>query len=144
MTMPSSPEYINNKFIPLFSFLNQVESQIKGEAVAKDWDISSNYKFDIAENREVRLVLDSVEENIWRRGGRFTPENIEAISEMFAILRGKTKNDKEWHKADQQSLQEFIQSINQYENREKFLVECTFEKIFNRLTFPSRVRKERK
>lgn len=114
------------------SIISRVESQIKGETIAKDWDISSNYKFDVSENREVRLVLDSVEENIWRRGGRFTPENIEAISDMFAVLRGKTRNDKEWHKADQESLQEFIQSINQYENREKFLVQW-FEKKENEL-----------
>jgi len=121
------------------AIISRVESQIKGEAISKDWDISSNFKFDASENREVRLVLDSVEENIWRRGGRFTPENIEAVSEMFGILRGKTKNDKEWLKADQESLQEFIQSVNQYENREKLLVECMTFENFIHLNLPPRV-----
>jgi len=114
------------------SVISRVESQLKGETISKEWDISSNFNFDATENREVRLVLDSVEENIWRRGGKFTPENIEAISEMFGVLRGKTKNDKQWHKVDQESFQEFVQNVNQYENRDKFLIQW-FEKKENEL-----------
>ena len=101
-----------------------MESQLKGNQISKEWGISSNYKFDLAENREVRLILDSIEENIWRQCGKFTEEEVEYIQEMYGVLRGNTKMDKAWLQVDRESLNEFIETINQYEDRAKLLEEC--------------------
>jgi len=114
--------------------IKRLESQLKGNQISKEWGISSNYKFDLAENREVRLILDSIEENIWRQCGKFTEEEVEYIQEMYGVLRGNTKMDKAWLQVDRESLNEFIETINQYEDRAKLLEEW-FEKKEKELSF---------
>ena len=101
-----------------------METQLKGQEISKEWEISPNYKFDFSENKEVRLIFDSIEENIWRQSGKFSQEEVEFIHDMYGIMRGKTKIDREWYKVDRESLDEFIETANQYEDRGKLLEEC--------------------
>jgi len=69
--------------------------------------------------------MNEIEEYIWVESGKFNKEDIEAINDIFSVLRGYSQTDKQWFPVDKQSLNEFIESINDYEGREKALVECT-------------------
>lgn len=97
---------------------------MKGKQISKDWDISSDFLFDTTENREVKLVLQAAEESIWRQSGKFTEADKQSIQEIYGVLRAKTPNDKAWYEADQKSLDEFLDEVNKYENRNQFLEEC--------------------
>ena len=102
-----------------------METLLKGKKIAKEWNISTKFEFDTNENREVRLVLDSIEEYIWRKSGKFSEKEIDAIHEMYGVMRQGSQNDRKWYPIDRQSLNDFLETVNSYENRDKYLEECT-------------------
>lgn len=76
------------------------------------------------------MIHEQVKEYTWRKAGQFNEEDRTRIHEMFSVLRGKSQADRVWFPVDKQSLDEFLDNANEYDDRNKALEECkSFEKL---------------
>ena len=70
------------------------------------------------------MIHEQVKEYTWREAGKFTQEDRARINEMFEVLRGYSQMDRAWFPVDKQSLSDYIDDINDFDERNKALTEC--------------------
>lgn len=80
------------------------------------------------------MIHEQIKEYTWRKAGQFAAEDRERIHEMYSVLRGKSQMDRSWLPIDKQSLDEFLDDVNNYDERNKALEQCIFTSILQKLT----------
>lgn len=115
-------EVLNQNLIPEF------ERQFTTEAMEKTWQISPDYiqKSGLYINNQRKLLVDQIEDYEWYNAERFSEDDIKNMTQLMSLNRFNTDRDKlKWEK-DRQSFIDFVNSINDYDNRWELLDECKF------------------
>lgn len=76
-------------------------------------------------NRKKQLV-DGVEETEWQKSRMFTQKDIDNILSLMKIGVGSQPKDTARWEKDKQSLLDFVESINNHEDRWELLFKCSF------------------
>lgn len=63
------------------------------------------------------MVLNELEEVAWRTAGRFNDKDYENVTNMVSIQRNKDSFEKQYYATDMQSMKDFVNDVNDYDNR---------------------------
>jgi hypothetical protein len=83
--------------------------------------LSSDFRLIETRNKEISMVINELEEVAYRTAGMFNDKDFENLKKMFSVERNKDSFDKEFYDNDIQSLKDFMQEANSYDNRIKYL-----------------------
>lgn len=119
--------------------INKVEMELLSDKLRKDWDLPSDFKVIETRNKEIGMALNELEEVAWRMAGSYDKKDINALEAMFSVTRNKDFFDQQFYEQDMQSMKEFVEAANHYDNREKLLEEWLIRKeqeIKSRVNLP--------
>jgi hypothetical protein len=119
--------------------INRVEMEILSAKLTSVWDLPKDFKIIETRNKEIGMVLNELEEVAWRMAGMFEQRDLETLEAMFSINRGRDYFDKQYFSQDMQSLRDFLQATNTYDERVKLLEEWVSRKeieIKSRVVLP--------
>lgn len=72
---------------------------------------------DFSANKETSLINQEIEEQLWRRSGQMTEEDMGHFKEMYMTMRNKSYQDRLWWGLDMKSLDGFMEKANDYDSR---------------------------
>ena len=92
--------------------VHEFERGIINSHQAEEWGLPADFNPEIKRNKETAMLVGELEENAFRRSGRFHKQDFNAFNKMLSLTRGKTTFDKPWAKLDRKSMYEFLHDIN--------------------------------
>ena len=101
--------------------VNKIETEIFSDRLRKEWGLSPDFKVIETRNKEISLVLNQLEEVAWRSAGQFDEKDLGHLKAMLSVKRNKDYFDKQFFDTDMQSLDNFVEAANQYDDRIKLL-----------------------
>ena len=104
----------------------------KWQAVDKDWMIGVEGCFNKNAyfHNKKKMLLDRLEDMEWQKAGMFTEEDTKDLGNLLGMNRGKSDRDKKKLKVDKQSLFQFIEKINEFDERWELLETCRVVLLF--------------
>lgn len=135
---------LNDLVLELSHFLdeevvNKIEAELYSERLRKEWGLSTDFKVIETRNKEIGLVLDELEELAYRTAGMFNDKDVGFIKKMISVKRNKDIIDQQYYDNDMKSLDDFMASVNTYDDRIKLLERWIVRKedeIKDRLVLP--------
>lgn len=97
--------------------VNKVEMEIFQDKIKLEWNLSDNFKLVETRNKEIGLVINELEEVAWRTAGQITEGEFDVIKKMVSIQRNMDLFDKEYYENDMKSMREYVDTVNNYDNR---------------------------
>lgn len=101
--------------------VNKIETEIFSDRLRKEWGLSPDFKVIETRNKEISLVLNQLEEVAWRSAGQFDEKDLGHLKAMLSVKRNKDYFDRHFFDTDMQSLDNFVEAANQYDDRIKLL-----------------------
>lgn len=74
--------------------VNKVETEVMSDRLRKEWGLSKDFKVVETRNKEISLVLNELEELVWRAAGQLETKDLEFMKRMISIKRNKDEFDK--------------------------------------------------
>jgi len=113
---------LNDLVVEVTNFLDpdtvrKVELSVLEGNLKKEWKLSDGFGLVEKRNKEIDLTLKELEEIAWRLGSMLENKEFETIRNMLNAGRGLEKFDKIYHALDLDSLQEFFDEANNFDNR---------------------------
>ena len=117
---------INDLILEISHFLdedviNKIEMEIFSKRVQKEWGLSKDFSLIETRNKEIGIVINELEEVMFRLSGMFNDKDYEYVKKYLSITRNKDTFDKAFYEIDMKSLKEFMNDSNYYDNRIKLL-----------------------
>lgn len=102
------------------------EERIKLQQIPSEWkiDLEMLGSRSTGLNNLKKLYADRSEEAEWKQAQAFTQEEIELIKKIFRLGRDKRPSDLQMVDLDIESLEDFLKSVNQNEDREHLFSRC--------------------
>ena len=108
------------------SLIPQFEQYLKHKTISENWDIPaplSTFNFSGVNNTK-KYLLDKIEKTNWKKNLKFSEEEISKFKEMFSLGRGSSKYDKLMLELDLESFEQFLEQVNDLDNREDMINIC--------------------
>jgi hypothetical protein len=124
---------VNDVILELSHFIdeeviNRVEVEMMSKRTRKEWNLPDDFNLLETRNKEISLVINELEELAWRMTGQLDSGEIDAMKTMLTIGRNKNFFDKQYFPLDMESLHEFIDTANSYDDRQKLIEEWLLRK----------------
>lgn len=119
---------LNDIILELGHFLDQdlvekVNLSLLSDNMRQDWGLHPEFQLVETRNKEIDLVINQLEETVWRMSGQIDEKDFNDIKRMFSIKRNKDAFDKSYYDNDMQSMANFVAEANHYDNRYNMLSE---------------------
>lgn len=119
---------INDIIVELSHFLDQdlvdkVNLSLLSDKMRDDWGLHPDFQLVETRNKEIEQIVNQLEEACFRMSGQFDEKDYHDIKRMFSIKRDKDAFDKAFYQNDMDSMANFIQNANHYDNRNTLLSE---------------------
>lgn len=72
--------------------------------MSNEWGLDKNFKLVESRNKEIGIVVNELEEVLYRMAGMFDNKDLENIKKMFSINRNKDTFDKAFYDNDMKSM----------------------------------------
>lgn len=113
---------LNELMLELSHFLDdevvdKVELELFSKRVSQEWGLSEDFKLVETRNKEIGILLNELEEVFYRMAGMFTDEDYHNVKSMFSIKRNKDYFDKQFYDLDMESLRDFMNDVNCFDQR---------------------------
>lgn len=137
---------VNDLVLELSHFIddetvNRVELSMISDRIKQQWDLPKDFQIMETRNKEIGMVQNEMEELSWRSTGTFDDQESESLENMLSTSRNQDYFDKQFYQQDMQSLYEFIDSVNRFDDRIPLLEEWIYRKeqeIQSRVVLPSK------
>ena len=97
--------------------MRKTELSLLEGSLKKTWKLQDDFRLVEQRNKEIDLTLKELEEIKWRLGAVLNEDDYETMKSMLGVGRGLDKFDKEFSEIDVESLKEFFDSSNNYDDR---------------------------
>ena len=97
--------------------INKVQLEIVSNKLRNEWNLSQDFKLVETRNKEISLVINELEEVMYRLSGMFDENDFEYIKKFLSLKRNLDSFDKVYYELDMKSLKEFMEDANFYDDR---------------------------
>ena len=101
--------------------IRKVELSVLEGTLKEEWKLQDDFRLVEKRNKEIDLTLKELEEIAWRLGSMLDNNEYETIKNILSAGRGLDKFDQIYHRLDLESLKEFFDEANDYDNRQELL-----------------------
>ena len=113
---------LNDLVLELSNFLEEdtvrkVELSLLEGSLKKTWKLQDDFRLVEQRNKEVDYTLKELEEIKWRLGAALDQNDLSTMENMLGVDRGLDKFDQEFIGIDVESLKEFFNQANDYDDR---------------------------
>jgi hypothetical protein len=108
--------------------INRVETQLITQKLRREWALPSDFQVIETRNKEIGLVINELEELVWRVAGVFDQKDTNTLIKMFSINRNQDTFDKSYYPQDLQSMKDFLNDTACFDDKHKLLEEWVVRK----------------
>ena len=108
--------------------VNRVEMELMSQRIKEEWGLPADFKVIETRNKEVGMVINELEEMIWRVTGVFDQRDKDGLVQMFSVNRNKDYFDQLYYEQDMQSMKDFVDQIACFDDKNKLLEEWVVRK----------------
>lgn len=108
--------------------INRVELTVMSDRLREEWQLPKDFQIIETRNKEIGILLNEVEELAWRTSGAINQTDSETLKKVLSVGRNKDYFDQQFYEQDMQSLLDFVNQANQFDDRIKLLEEWILRK----------------
>lgn len=101
--------------------LRKVELTMLEDTLKREWNLQEAFRLANPRNKEADLAQKELEEVSWRISTAFSDSEYESVREMVSVDRNWRAFDKEFYSLDMESLDQFFQQVNTFDDRMRLL-----------------------
>lgn len=121
--------------------INRVELEMMAKRIRSDWQLPDDFQIIETRNKEIGLLLNQMEEVAWRTSGMINEGDMESLQRVLSVGRNQDYFDRQFYNQDMQSLSDFVNQVNRFDDRAQLLEEWIYRKekeIESRTMLPSK------